>query len=87
MLDVEYFETVGERRIFFMATQPNRDSIFFWHRSSASGPTGSCVQVARSQTSVLVRDSRDQSQATLKFSPYQWRRFIGRVKNEDAVSG
>jgi Domain of unknown function (DUF397) len=64
-----------------MATQPNRNSIFVWRRSSASGPTGSCVEVARSQTSVLVRDSRGQPEAELAFSPDQWRGFVRRVKD------
>lgn len=70
-----------------MATQPNRYSTLIWRKSSASGESGGCVEVANSQSSVLVRDSRDQRGAILKFDPGQWRGFVSRIKNGDAVSG
>ena len=78
-----YFETTGERRICFMATQPNRDSTLIWRRSSNSGGDGACVEVAESDSSVLVRDSRDQSGTLLKFTSSQWLGFVRRVKNAD----
>lgn len=64
-----------------MATQPNRDSIPIWLKSSASADGGNCVEVACWESSVLVRDSGDQTGAIIQFSPAQWRGFIRRVKN------
>jgi hypothetical protein len=70
-----------------MATQPYRDSTLIWRKSKLSGESGQCVEVAEWESSVLVRDSRDQQGARLKFGPAQWRGFVSRIKNEDAVSG
>jgi Domain of unknown function (DUF397) len=67
-----------------MATQPNPDSTLIWRKSRLSGESGGCVEVAKSESSVLVRDSRDQRGAILKFDPGQWRGFVSRVKNGDA---
>lgn len=78
--DTGYFEMTGERRICFMATQPNRDSRLIWRRSSASGGNGACVEVAESGSSVLVRDSHDRSGAQLAFTTFQWRVFVRRIK-------
>ena len=64
-----------------MAIQPNRDSTLIWRRSRASGGSGNCVEVAKSRSSVLVRDSHGQSGAILKFSQAQWREFVRRIKN------
>jgi hypothetical protein len=66
-----------------MATQPNRDSTLIWRRSSNSGGTGNCVEVAELDSSVLVRDSRDQSGALLTFTSSQWLGFVRRIKNAD----
>jgi Domain of unknown function (DUF397) len=63
-----------------MATEPIRDSTLIWHKSSASADGGNCVQITRSESSVLVRDSADQSGALLTFSPTKWRGFIRRIK-------
>lgn len=81
--DTGYFETNGERRICYMATQSNRDSTFIWRKSSASGASGGCVEVAQADSSVLVRDSRDRPTAILKFSPAEWRRFVSSIKEWD----
>lgn len=70
-----------------MATQPNQDSTPIWRKSSASGADGGCVEVAKSKLSVLVRDSRDRQGTVLKFDPAEWRGFVGRIKDRDAVTG
>jgi hypothetical protein len=70
-----------------MATQPNRSETLIWRKSRLSGESGGCVEVANSKLSVLVRDTREPSGVILEFSPAQWRSFVRRVKNEDAVSG
>ena len=70
-----------------MATQPIPDSTLIWRKSSASGGGGECVEIAKSELSVLVRDTRDRSGVMLEFSPAQWRGFVRRVKDENAVPG
>ncbi len=70
-----------------MATRPNRDTAHFWLKSTASADGGNCVEVARSESYVLVRDSSNQSGTVLKFSPAQWHGFVRRLKNEDAAGG
>jgi uncharacterized protein DUF397 len=70
-----------------MATQRNRDSTLIWRKSSASADGGNCVEVAKSELSVLVRDTRDRSGVMLEFSPAQWHGFLRRLKSEDPVSG
>jgi hypothetical protein len=63
-----------------MATRPNREPTLVWRKSRASGASGGCVEVAVSNSSVLVRDSRDQPGPLLEFSPAQWRRFVRLLK-------
>jgi hypothetical protein len=67
-----------------MATQPNQDSTPIWRRSMTSGGNGACVEVAELDSSVLVRDSRDQSGTLLKFTSSQWLGFVRRIKNADS---
>jgi hypothetical protein len=85
--DTGYFETNGERRTCFMATQRNRNSTLVWCKSSASGESGECVEVATSELSVLVRDSGNRSGVMLQFTAAQWRGFVGRIKGGTAASG
>jgi Domain of unknown function (DUF397) len=70
-----------------MASQPNRDSTLVWRKSRVSGADGGCVEVATVESSVLVRDSRNQSEATLEFSPTQWRGFVRRIKDGRMAPG
>ena len=70
-----------------MAIEPNPDSTPVWRKSRASGADSGCVEVARFGSSVLVRDSRGQSEAILQFSPEQWRGFVSRVKDAKAELG
>jgi hypothetical protein len=64
-----------------MATQPNRDSTLIWRRSNASGGQGNCVEVAESESSVLVRDSQDRPGTLLVFARSDWLVFLRGVKN------
>ena len=64
-----------------MPTQRNRNSALIWRKSSASGGNAECVEVASSELSVLVRDTRNRSGAMLQFSSAQWRGFVGRIKH------
>ncbi len=68
-----------------MATQPNQDSTLVWRKSSASGGTGNCVEVAKSASSVLIRDSRNRSGTVLKLSCAQWRSLVQRIRDGKTV--
>jgi hypothetical protein len=70
-----------------MASQPNRDSTLVWQRSSASADGGNCVEVARSESSVLVRDSAARSGAMLAFSPAQWQLFVRLIQDGKLALG
>lgn len=64
-----------------MATQSNRYPALVWRKSSVSQANGGCVEVAKSDSSVLVRDSHDRFGAVLTFTSGEWHRFMQRVKN------
>jgi hypothetical protein len=65
-----------------MATQPNRYSSLAWRKSSASVGAGECVEVAMSDSLILVRDSRHRSGGpVLKLTPSQWRRLLSSVRD------
>lgn len=55
--------------------------IMNWRKSSYSGSnSGNCVEVADESRRVLVRDSKNSADATLKFSADAWRKFADQVK-------
>lgn len=68
-----------------MAAQPNRYSTVNWRTSSASGGAGECVEVAKPDSSVLARDSRDRSGPVLELTSGQWLGLLCRIKNGEAV--
>ena len=68
-----------------MATQPNLDPTFIWRKSSVSASAGECVEVARLESSVLVRDSGDRSGPVLAFTSAQWRGLMRRIKSGEVV--
>lgn len=78
------FETTGERRICLMAAQPNRYTTLTWRKSSASTADGGCVEVAKSDSFVLVRDSREPSGGVLELTRSQWLALLRRIKNDAA---
>jgi Domain of unknown function (DUF397) len=52
-----------------------------WRKSSYSGNGGgSCIEVARQTTGVLVRDTKDRTGPMLQFLPAAWRTFADQVK-------
>jgi len=56
-----------------------------WKKSTAS-QAGNCVQVAFTDESVLVRDSKDSSGSILSFSSSGWEIFVNGVRyNEFGV--
>ena len=51
-----------------------------WHKSSYSGQSGNCVEVARNLPGlVAVRDSKEPDGATMVVSQEAWRMFIWSV--------
>lgn len=51
-----------------------------WQKSSYSGNTGNCVEVAVAGHVVAVRDSKDPGGPHLAFAPYEWQAFALEVK-------
>ena len=52
-----------------------------WHRSSYSGQSGNCVEVARNLPGLIaVRDSKEPDGAKLLISQETWRVFIRNVR-------
>ena len=53
-----------------------------WRKSTRSGSTGNCVEVADNLPgAVAVRDSKDPNGPALIFTPAEWDAFIGGVKD------
>lgn len=50
-----------------------------WHKSSYSGSSGSCVEVAEGEQ-VLVRDTQNRDLGHVSFSPSAWSVLLDRVK-------
>ena len=52
-----------------------------WHKSSYSGQSGNCVEVARNLPGlVAIRDSKAPGGTKLLISQETWRAFIRRVR-------
>jgi hypothetical protein len=65
-----------------MDIQSDGESVFIWRKSSASADAGNCVEVACADSSVLVRDSYDQSGTMLEFTPTLWRSFVRQIRGD-----
>ena len=53
-----------------------------WIKSSLSFANGNCVEVASlPDAEVGVRDSKNTESPVLRFTPAEWRAFIGGVRN------
>jgi hypothetical protein len=52
-----------------------------WKKSSLSGSTGNCVEVARNRPGIIaVRDSKDPRGPNLIFTPAEWEAFTAGVR-------
>ncbi|HEU5473876.1 MAG TPA: DUF397 domain-containing protein [Actinophytocola sp.] len=47
-----------------------------WRKSSRSGTTSNCVEVAVTAPTVAVRDSKNAPGSTLTFPPTSWTAFL-----------
>ena len=51
-----------------------------WRRSSYSAANGNCVEVTRLASGhVAVRDSKNADAPVLRFTPAEWRTFLGEI--------
>ena len=66
-----------------MVSQSIRGAVLKWRKGSASKPGDECVEVAASGPSVLIRDSRDRSAATLALNSAQWHALVEAIQNGD----
>jgi hypothetical protein len=52
-----------------------------WRKSSRSGRTDECVEVAGTEGSTAVRDSKNPRGAQLRVPAGRWRAFLARLKD------
>jgi hypothetical protein len=52
-----------------------------WRKSTASQPSGECLEVAISPDVVRIRHSLDRSGAILAFTHAEWRAFLTGARN------
>nr|WP_218157692.1 DUF397 domain-containing protein [Saccharopolyspora shandongensis] len=55
-------------------------SLAEWRKSSRSGSTSNCVEVARAADFVGVRDSKDRGGAVLVFGLSQWSALVSALR-------
>ena len=51
-----------------------------WRKSTRSGNTGNCVEVADAAPVVLVRDTKDREGGTLSVPAEAWKSFVTGLK-------
>jgi hypothetical protein len=61
-----------------MITEDHRGGALDWRKSSYSG-ANACVEVARPDDAVFVRDSKDLAGPSLAFSREAWQSFLAEV--------
>jgi hypothetical protein len=53
-----------------------------WHKSTRSGSSGDCVEVADNLPGVVaVRDSKDPAGLALIFTSDEWKAFVGGIRD------
>jgi hypothetical protein len=55
-----------------------------WRKSSFSGTTGNCVEVAGQDGTVFVRDSKDNGHGPVhRCTTAEWRAFVAGIRNRE----
>lgn len=67
-----------------MVTQPNQLGAVSWRKGSACAGMSDCVEVACSDSLVLVRNSERRLGVVLRFTAAQWRGLLRDIKAEAA---
>jgi Domain of unknown function (DUF397) len=66
----------------FSSRPKRRSSGSYWIKSSLSYANGNCVEVASLPGGAVgIRNSRDCAGPVLRFTPQEWRVFLGGVRN------
>ncbi|MFI6479853.1 DUF397 domain-containing protein [Nonomuraea sp. NPDC050663] len=60
-------------------SNPRELDLLTWH--SASCNSGACIEVARSEDRVLIRDSKQANGTVLQFSEEEWTTFCAGVRS------
>jgi hypothetical protein len=66
-----------------MPARQSRQSKVNWRKSSASADSATCVEIASTGPSLLVRDSSQPSGVLLAFTSAQWSTFLNRVRDKE----
>jgi hypothetical protein len=51
-----------------------------WRKSTRSSSNGQCVEVMITDDAVLVRDTKDRSKPSHRFTHEEWAAFVGGVQ-------
>ncbi len=51
-----------------------------WFKSSRSASNGACVEIAKTDSGVAVRDSKNPNGPVLRFSRGAWQGFVAEVR-------
>jgi hypothetical protein len=54
-----------------------------WRKSSHSGGSGECVEIAAIRHGIAVRDSKDPDGPLLRFDRTEWRKLLGAMKDKN----
>ncbi|GAB3074384.1 DUF397 domain-containing protein [Micromonospora schwarzwaldensis] len=52
-----------------------------WRKSTRSGSSGNCVEVATPPEAVMVRDTKDRQGPTLSFAADRWTGFVHAIRS------